>query len=76
MVVQEVGKDMFEGAGRDLLRRAEKKGREEGREAAMLENIRSLVGLLHLSPEQAMDALQVPSQDRERVRQILARPKA
>lgn len=44
MVVQEVGKDMFEGAERDLLRRAEKKGREEGREAAMLENIRSLVG--------------------------------
>lgn len=40
MVVQEVGKDMFEGAGLDLLRRAEKKGRE----AAMLENIRSLVG--------------------------------
>ena len=79
----EEGKEMFDGAGRDLLRKAEKEGREEGlkeglqkgREATLLENIQTLAEGLHLTPEQAMDALKVPPRDRERIRQALAQPK-
>ena len=70
---------MFEGAGRSLRRESEKRGREQGlkegiqqgKESTLLENIQSLVEQLHLTPEQAMDALRVPSQDRERIREKL-----
>ena len=80
----EEGKEMFDGAGRDLLRKAEKEGCEEGlkeglqkgREATLLENIQTLAEGLHLTPEQAMDALKVPPRDRERIRQALVLPKA
>ena len=58
---------MFEGAGRSLWKEGVQKGKEEN----LLENIQSLVEQLHLSPEQAMDALKVPSQDRERIREKL-----
>jgi predicted transposase YdaD len=70
---------MFEGAGRSLRRESEKRGREQGlkegiqqgKESTLLENIQSLVEQLHLTPEQAMDALRVPSQDREGIRKKL-----
>ena len=76
---QEEDTGMFEGAGRSLRRESEKRGREQGlkegiqqgKESTLLENIQSLVEQLHLSPEQAMDALRVPSQDRERIREKL-----
>ena len=76
---QEEDTGMFEGAGRSLRRESEKRGREQGlkegiqqgKEENLLENIQSLVKRLHLSTEQAMDALRVPSQDRERIREKL-----
>ena len=70
---------MFEGAGRSLRRESEKRGREQGlkegiqqgKESTLLENIQSLVEQLHLTPEQAMDALKVPAQDRDCIRKKL-----
>ena len=80
---QEEDTGMFEGAGRSLwkegrqegLRQGRQEGLQEGvqqgKESTLLENIQSLVEQLHLTPEQAMDALRVPSQDRERIREKL-----
>ena len=76
---QEEDTGMFEGAGRSLwkegrqegLQEGIQQGREEGREANLLENLQSLVEQLHLTPEQAMDALKVPSRDRGRIREKL-----
>ena len=70
---------MFEGAGRSLRRESEKRGREQGlkegiqqgKESTLLENIQSLVEQLHLTPEQAMDALDVPPEERDRIRKKL-----
>ena len=68
---QEEDTGMFEGAGRSLWKEGRQLGREEGKEENLLENLQSLVEQLHLSPEQAMDALKVPAQDRERIREKL-----
>ena len=84
---QEEDTGMFEGAGRSLWKEGLRQGRQEGiqegvqqgrregilqgKEANLLENIQSLVEQLHLSPEQAMDALKVPAQDRGRIREKL-----
>ena len=68
---QEEDTGMFEGAGRSLWKEGRQLGREEGKESTLLENIQSLVEQLHLSPEQAMDALKVPAQDRGRIREKL-----
>jgi flagellar biosynthesis/type III secretory pathway protein FliH len=78
---------MFEGAGRSLWKEGRQEGLQEGiqqgrregiqegvqqgKESTLLENIQSLVEQLHLSPEQAMDALKVPAQDRGRIREKL-----
>ena len=62
---------MFEGAGRSLWKEGRQLGREEGREANLLENIQSLVKRLHLSTEQAMDALDIPPEEREGIRKKL-----
>lgn len=40
--------------------------KREGREEAMMEHVSNLMDSLGLSAEQAMDALKVPSEDRER----------
>ena len=64
---QEEDTGMFEGAGRSLWKEGVQKGKEEN----LLENIQSLVEQLHLSPEQAMDALKVPAQDRDCIRKKL-----
>ena len=58
---------MFEGAGRSLWKEGVQKGKEEN----LLENIQSLVEQLHLSPEQAMDALDIPPEERDRIREKL-----
>ncbi|MCI6674194.1 MAG: hypothetical protein MR519_07580, partial [Spirochaetaceae bacterium] len=84
---QEEDTGMFEGAGRSLWKEGLRQGRQEGiqegvqqgrregilqgKEANLLENIQSLVEQLHLSPEQAMDALKVPAQDRDCIRKKL-----
>ncbi|MDY6344024.1 MAG: hypothetical protein SPL79_07005, partial [Sphaerochaetaceae bacterium] len=72
---QEEDTGMFEGAGRSLWKEGRQEGLQEGvqkgKESTLLENIQSLVEQLHLTPEQAMDALRVPSQDRERIREKL-----
>ena len=80
---QEEDTGMFEGAGRSLWKEGRQEGLQEGiqqgrregilqgKEANLLENIQSLVEQLHLSPEQAMDALKVPAQDRGRIREKL-----
>ena len=72
---QEEDTGMFEGAGRSLwkegLQEGIQQGREEGREANLLENIQSLVEQLHLSPEQAMDVLDIPPEEREGIREKL-----
>jgi flagellar biosynthesis/type III secretory pathway protein FliH len=78
---------MFEGAGRSLRRESEKRGREQGlkegiqqgrregilqgKEEAVLENVRTLSARLHLSAEQAMDALDIPPEEREGIRKKL-----
>ena len=58
---------MFEGAGRSLW----KEGVQQGKEATLLENLQSLVKRLHLSTEQAMDALDIPPEEREGIRKKL-----
>ncbi len=58
---------MFEGAGRSLW----KEGVQQGKEATLLENLQSLVKRLHLSTEQAMDALDIPPEKREGIRKKL-----
>ena len=76
---QEEDTGMFEGAGRSLRRESEKRGREQGlkegiqqgKEENLLENIQSLVKRLHLSTEQAMDALDIPPEEREGIRKKL-----
>ncbi|MCI6675146.1 MAG: hypothetical protein MR519_12480, partial [Spirochaetaceae bacterium] len=76
---QEEDTGMFEGAGRSLwkegrqegLQEGIQQGREEGREANLLENIQSLVKRLHLSTEQAMDALDIPPEERDRIHKKL-----
>jgi flagellar biosynthesis/type III secretory pathway protein FliH len=78
---------MFEGAGRSLWKEGRQEGLQEGiqqgrregiqegvqqgKEANLLENIQSLVKRLHLSTEQAMDALDVPPEERDRIRKKL-----
>ena len=78
---------MFEGAGRSLWKEGLRQGRQEGiqegvqqgrregilqgKEANLLENIQSLVKRLHLSTEQAMDALDIPPEEREGIRKKL-----
>ena len=62
---------MFEGAGRSLWKEGRQLGREEGKEATLLENIQSLVKRLHLSTEQAMDVLDIPPEEREGIRKKL-----
>ena len=64
---QEEDTGMFEGAGRSLWKEGVQKGKEEN----LLENIQSLVEQLHLSPEQAMDALDIPPEEREGIREKL-----
>ena len=68
---QEEDTGMFEGAGRSLWKEGRQLGREEGKEENLLENLQSLVEQLHLTPEQAMDALKVPAQDRDCIRKKL-----
>ena len=68
---QEEDTGMFEGAGRSLWKEGLQEGVQRGKESTLLENIQSLVEQLHLSPEQAMDALKVPSRDRGRIREKL-----
>ena len=72
---QEEDTGMFEGAGRSLWKEGRKEGLQEGvqqgKESTLLENIQSLVKRLHLSTEQAMDALRVPAQDRDCIRKKL-----
>ena len=78
---------MFEGAGRSLWKEGRQEGLQEGiqqgrregiqegvqqgKESTLLENIQSLVKRLHLSAEQAMDALDIPPEERERIREKL-----
>ena len=47
--------------------RAFRKGREEGREHTLLENIRSVIDNLNLTPEAAMNALNVPLTQQKRL---------
>ena len=68
---QEEDTGMFEGAGRSLWKEGRQLGRKEGKEENLLENLQSLVEQLHLTPEQAMDALKVPAQDRDCIRKKL-----
>lgn len=49
------------------------KGRAEGVEKTTLANLKSLMGTLGLSVEQAMDALRVPESDRQKYQELLAR---
>jgi predicted transposase YdaD len=66
---------MFEGAGRSLWKEGRQEGLQEGiqqgKESTLLENIQSLVKRLHLSPEQAMDVLDIPPEEREGIREKL-----
>ena len=72
---QEEDTGMFEGAGRSLWKEGRQEGLQEGiqqgKESTLLENIQSLVKRLHLSPEQAMDVLDIPPEERERIREKL-----
>ena len=72
---QEEDTGMFEGAGRSLWKEGRQEGLQEGvqqgKESTLLENIQSLVKRLHLSPEQAMDALDIPPEEREGIRKKL-----
>ncbi|MCI6673668.1 MAG: hypothetical protein MR519_04875, partial [Spirochaetaceae bacterium] len=43
----------------------------QGKEEAVLENVRTLSARLHLSAEQAMDALDIPPEERDRIREKL-----
>ena len=43
----------------------------QGKEEAVLENVRTLSARLHLSAEQAMDALDIPPEEREGIRKKL-----
>ncbi|MDD7201258.1 MAG: hypothetical protein SPF89_01750, partial [Sphaerochaetaceae bacterium] len=62
---------MFEGAGRSLWKEVRQQGIQEGKGTTLRENIRSLVKRLHLSTEQAMDALDIPPDERDRIRKKL-----
>ncbi|MCI6674482.1 MAG: hypothetical protein MR519_09045, partial [Spirochaetaceae bacterium] len=72
---QEEDTGMFEGAGRSLWKEGRQEGLQEGiqqgKESTLLENIQSLVKRLHLSPEQAMDVLDIPPEEREGIREKL-----
>lgn len=56
-----------------VLEKGMSKGRAEGVEKTTLANLKSLMGTLGLSVEQAMDALRVPESDRPRYQELLAR---
>ena len=80
---QEEDTGMFEGAGRSLWKEGRQEGLQEGiqqgrregilqgKEEAVLENVRTLSARLHLSAEQAMDALDIPPEEREGIREKL-----
>ena len=80
---QEEDTGMFEGAGRSLWKEGRQEGLQEGiqqgrregilqgKEEAVLENVRTLSARLHLSAEQAMDALDIPPEEREGIRKKL-----
>ena len=46
-------------------------GREEGAEANLLENTRSIMEVLHFTAQQALDVLKVPEADRPRLMELL-----
>ena len=46
-------------------------GLEQGREKTLLSNLASLMTTMHLSPEQAMDALMIPQADRDKFASML-----
>lgn len=51
----------------DILKEGMEKGREEGKELALLASLRSLVEKLGYTPEQAMDVLNIPVETRARL---------
>ena len=46
-------------------------GREEGAEANLIENARSIMEALHFTAQQALDVLKVPEADRPRLMELL-----
>lgn len=60
MELQEKGRE--EG-----LKEGVEKGMEKGKETTLLANIKCLVETMHISVEQAMNALRVPAEDRPRL---------
>ena len=46
-------------------------GRSEGRSIQLQESLRNLITNLHLTPEQAMDALEIAPEEREKYRELL-----
>lgn len=60
--------ELFEMEAREKGRREGRaEGRQEGMEAALLSSIKNLIDTMHLSVEQAMNALRVPMEDRARL---------
>ena len=61
-IIAEIFKD-------EIVEAAEKaaaKGKAEGQEKTLIENIRSLMETLNLTAKQAMDALKVPASEQEK----------
>ena len=47
-------------------------GREEGREDTLLDSIKNLIQNLHMTAEQAMTALGIPTEERKKYLKMLA----
>ena len=54
-----------------VLEEMRNKGRLEGEQNKLLENIRSLMETLNLTAKQAMDALKVPADEQDELRALI-----
>lgn len=59
---------IFEDFGKEM----RDEGMKEGAKGKLLENIKSIMETMHLTVEQAMDALRVPAEDRESLKRKIA----
>ena len=64
--------DLSKGLEERSFQRGLHQGEHRGKETNLLENLHSVMRKLGMGPEQAMDFLDVPEEDRPRLRELLS----
>ena len=72
IMINRAAKDGLKQGREEGLRQGIEQGIEQGADQTLLEDVRNLMDTLALTTEQAMDALKVPEEKREKMRKLLA----